>query len=108
MLHPIAAEVIEMIEAIETANLSPEELAAAMRAVGEKIAAHPDVESQLPPGFAASIIKASDDLDRSTANAKEMQRRVEIAEQNRQIAQASLDRLADQLLHEQSDQNKGN
>jgi hypothetical protein len=108
MVHPVAVEVIEMCDAIQAADLSPEELVAAMRAVAEKIAAHPDVVTQLPPGFVEKIMKASDNLDRATANAKELERRAIIARQNHQMLKAKFDRLADQLLDNQDDQKKGN
>ena len=108
MLHQIAAEIIEMIEALETGNPSHEALAASMRAIIEKLAEHPDVEDQLPPGFLENMVYSTDQLEQAMANQREAERRLEAALQNQQIAQAKFDRLADQLLDNQNDHEKGN
>ncbi len=108
MLHPIAAEIIEMIEAIEAADLSPEDLAATTRAIAEKIAANPDVATQLPPGLVDSLMSTSDQMDQNSADAKKAERRLAIAEQNVRITQAEFNHLADELLDNQDDEKKGN
>jgi len=108
MLHPVAAEVIAAIDEMESKALSPDELVVFMRGLCEKIAANPEVERQLPPGTRERLQIGADDLEKATANEKVASRNFEIARQNRNLSQAKFDRLADQLLNNQEDPEKGN
>jgi hypothetical protein len=106
MIHPVAAEIIEMIEEFETGTQDPDELARSMRAVAEKITANPDVEAQLAPGLAAQLKKAANELDTATKNVKEAARQLEFSRQNKEMLQAKFDRLADEALDIQNDDRK--
>src|SRR3954465_10275884 len=107
MLHPIAVEVIAAIDEMESKGLSPDELVAFMRGLCDKIAANPEVERQLPPGTREQLRQGADDLEKATADEKEADRNLEIATQNRNLAQAKFDRLADQILDNQNGRDKG-
>src|SRR5689334_11698547 len=100
MKDELKAEVMrpdeELAEAMK--EMSPDEQVAYFKSFYQMIMDDPEMAASLPPETIEGLKQMISDFEQATAASKRANRNLEIAMQNKAIAQGRFDRTVDQLL----------